>query len=410
MSDAVRILHFADIHIGMENYGKTDPETGLSSRVLDFFARLYEMRDYAAEHEVDLAIFAGDAFKTRSPNPTYQREFARFVRELATLCPVVLLVGNHDLPANASKAASIEIYDTLDVPNVTVGVDYALHRIETRRGPVQVATAPYPIRARLLPERKTRGLTIEEMDAALQQSIENRLAELAEQADADPAPRVLAGHFSVGGALFGSERAVMLGRDAAVSLRALADPRWDYVALGHIHKHQCLTLGQQDAPPVIYSGSIERIDFGEEGDPKGFCWVDLQRGGADWRFVEVDARPFVTIRADARESRDPTAEVLRAAERLAVDNAIVRVSVRLSESNAHLLRDLDIRQALYSAGADHVAALHKDIERPVRARLGGSPEELLPEELLERYFQGKDVPPDRIQTLLDAAQDLFGDD
>ena len=251
--EPIRVLHFADIHIGMENYGKTDPETGLSSRVLDFFARLYEMRDYAAAQDVDLAIFAGDAFKTRSPSPTHQREFARFVRDLAELCPVVLLVGNHDLPANASKAASIEIYHTLNVPNVTEGLDYALHRIQTKRGPVQVATAPYPIRARLLAERKTRGLNIEEMDDALQSAIENRLRELAEQADSDPAPRLLAGHFSVGGALFGSERAVMLGRDAAVRLAALADPRWDYVALGHIHKHQCLT---QVAPPVIYSGSI----------------------------------------------------------------------------------------------------------------------------------------------------------
>ncbi len=404
MADPIRVLHFADIHIGMENYGKTNPETGLSSRVLDFFARLYEMRDYAAAHEVDLIIFAGDAFKTRAPSPTHQREFARFVRDLAALCPVVLLVGNHDLPANASKAASIEIYHTLDVPNVTVGVDYALHRIETRRGPVQVATAPYPIRARLLAERKTRGLNIEEMDDALQQTLENRLRELAEQANADPAPRLLAGHFSVAGALFGSERAVMLGRDAAVSLDALADPRWDYVALGHIHRHQSLTT---DAPPVVYSGSIERIDFGEEGDPKGFCWVELARGRADWRFVEVAARPFVTVRADARASRDPTADVLREAGRLDVSGAVVRVSVRLSEGNAHLLRDLEIRQALISAGADHVAALQRDIERPVRARLGSSPEQLAPEELLERYFQGKDVPPERIATLLDAARSLF---
>ncbi|GAB4575521.1 MAG: exonuclease SbcCD subunit D [Anaerolineae bacterium] len=411
--EPIRVLHFADIHIGMENYGKTDPETGLSSRVLDFFARLAEMRDYAAAHDVDLAIFAGDAFKTRSPSPTFQREFARFVRDLAALCPVVLLVGNHDLPANASKAASIEIYDTLNVPNVIVGVDYAVHRIETRRGPVQVATAPYPIRARLLAERKTRGLTIEEMDSALQQTIENRLRDLAAEASADPAPRILTGHFSVGGALFGSERAVMLGRDASVRLEALTGPQddtgpvWDYVALGHIHRHQCLTTGLPDAPPVVYSGSIERIDFGEEGDPKGFCWAEVSRGSTEWRFVPVQARPFITVRADARDSRDPTAAVLKAADRLALQDAVVRVSVQLSESNAHLLRDNEIRKALYQAGADHVAALHKDIERPVRARLGGNPEQLTPEELLQRYFESRDFPPNRIQTLLDAARTVF---
>jgi exonuclease SbcD len=408
--DPIRVLHFADIHIGMENYGRTDPVTGLSSRVLDFFARLGEMRDYAAANDVDLAIFAGDAFKTRSPSPTYQREFARFVRELAALCPVVLLVGNHDLPANASKAASIEIYDTLNVPNVTVGVDYALHRIETKRGPVQVATAPYPIRSRLLAERKTRGLTIEAMDDILREAIENQLRRLAEQADQDDAPRLLTGHFSVGGALFGSERAVMLGRDAAVSLDALADPRWDYVALGHIHKHQNLTPGSKGVPPVIYSGSMERIDFGEEGDPKGFCWVELSRGSASWQFVELSSRPFITLRADARESRDPTLAIMHAAEALNMKDAIVRIIVQLSESNAHLLRDPDIRRALYDAGADHVAALKKDIERPVRTRLGSSPERLTPDELLGRYFEDKGLPPDRLETLLIAARSIFESD
>ncbi len=403
----IRILHFADLHIGLESYGRTDPASGLSSRVVDFFARLAEIRAYAEAHGADLAIFAGDVFQTRAPSPTFQREFARFVRDLAALCPVVLLVGNHDLPASPGKAASIEIYHTLEVPNVIVGVDYAVHRIQTKRGPVQVATAPYPIPGRLLPERAARGLTIDQIDAALQAALEERLHALAEAVDADPAPRVLAGHFSVQGARAGSERAAMLGRDVTVRLEAVSDLRWDYVALGHLHRHQCLTPGRTNAPPVVYSGSLERVDFSEEGEPKGFCWVELQRSRADWRFESVNARPFVTIQADARASRDPTADVLRAIGQHDVRDAVVRVSVRLDEEHAPLLREADVRAALRQAGADHVAGLAREIERPVRARLGGNPEQLLPEELLERYFQAKDVPPERLRTLLDTARGLI---
>ena len=120
MSDPIRVLHFADIHIGMENYGRTDAETGLSSRVRDFLRRLDEMVRYAEAGDVDLVIFAGDAFKTRNPSPTYQREFAHRVQDLAALAPVVLLVGNHGLPPNAARASSIDIYGTLRVPNVLV--------------------------------------------------------------------------------------------------------------------------------------------------------------------------------------------------------------------------------------------------------------------------------------------------
>ena len=107
MTEPIRLLHFADVHIGMENYGRTDPATGVSTRVVDFLRRLDDMIAYARDHEVDLAIFAGDAFRSRNPTPTFQREFAYRVQDLAALCPVVLLVGNHDLPSIERRASRI---------------------------------------------------------------------------------------------------------------------------------------------------------------------------------------------------------------------------------------------------------------------------------------------------------------
>src|SRR5260221_7309908 len=146
----IRMLHFADVHIGMENYGRTEPNTGLSTRVVDFLKRMDEMIDYAKSNGVDVVVFAGDAFKNRQPNPTFQREFAWRIRDLCETCPTVLLVGNHDLPTTLSRASSIEIYDTLAVPNVLVADKYDVYPIETKSGPLQIATAPYPTRARLL--------------------------------------------------------------------------------------------------------------------------------------------------------------------------------------------------------------------------------------------------------------------
>ena len=93
----------------------------------------------------------------------------------------------------------------------------------------------------------------------------------------------------------------MLGRDVAARLECVADAGWDYVAMGHIHRHQNLTHEREGAPPVVYSGSLERIDFGEEGEAKGFCWVELRRGRADWRFVPVAARKLLTIEVDCRD-------------------------------------------------------------------------------------------------------------
>jgi len=408
MNEPIRLLHFSDTHIGTENYGRTDPETGVSTRVRDFLKRLDFMVDYAKQREVDLAIFAGDAFKSRTPTPTYQRELAFRIQDLAALCPVVLLVGNHDLPAIEKRASSVEIYETLSVPNTTVAREYRSHVIETKRGPVLVAAAPYPMRHHLLREADLpHNLTIAEMDRALEDEVHRRLDALAAEAAGYDMPRVLTGHFSVAGAAFGSERSVMLGRDVTVMLSTLDNPVWDYVALGHVHKHQCLTLGRVDAPPVVYSGSIERIDFGEEGDPKGFVWVELERGRAKWEFIPVDCRPFATLRVDVRGSTDPNRVVCGVIERHDLAESVVRVIITADPEADLLLQDAAIQQALRAAGANHVAAINRQVERPARLRLGASPEGLTPDQLLGRYLLSRDTPQERIDVLLERARPIF---
>ncbi len=407
--EPIRVLHFADVHIGMANFGKTDPESGVSSRVADYLARMDEMIDFARDGDVDIVIFAGDAFRSRSPNQTYQREFAQRIQTLSQLAPTVLLVGNHDLPANAAKASTIDIYDTLDVPNVWVARDYALRRIATKRGAAIVAAAPYPMRARMLADAPTRGLTIAEQDAELQRAAHERLVGLAEQAealsDAD-APLLLCGHFSVSGARHGSERSVMLGRDVVIDLDALTRGGWDYVALGHIHRHQNLTAKRAYLPPVVYSGSLERVDFGEENDVKGFCWVELARAATTWRFVEVAARKLLSLQVDCRDIENPTGVVLAAMKRQDLAGAVVRLQIRLTSESETLLNDRLIIDELNKAGVFHIAGLRKEVDQSRRARLGANPEGMTPLELLERYFESRDVDESRRAELLKLARGI----
>jgi exonuclease SbcD len=402
----IRILHLADLHIGMENYGRLDPATGLNGRVMDFLRRLSEVIDFALDNEVDLVLFAGDAYKTRNPNSTYRREFVRRIKRLADAgIPIVLLVGNHDLPAQERKASSIEVFRTLDVPNMLVASRDRLHRFTTRRGdPIQVATVPYPIRQRLLAHEAHKDKTIAELDALVQQLVAENIQALAAQVD--PAlPAVLAGHFSVSEAKLGSERTVMLGRDVVVLKSVLADPIWDYVALGHIHRHQELNRGQH--PPIVYAGSIERIDFGEEKETKGFVVADVERGHTDWQFHAVNARPFVTIRADVRSETEPMPALLDTIDQYDVSDAVVRVIVQAQIEQEGLFRDADIRAAL--SEAYYIASIAKEIERAYRQRLGGeSPEGLTPSELLARFLQSKETPADRIEVLLSHAEEIFG--
>src|SRR4051812_41556572 len=101
----MKLIHTADIHIGMENYGRLDPATGLSSRLGDFLKAFDKMVDYAVSDKAGYFIFSGDAFKTREPTPTHLREFAKRIRKLAKAgIEVVLLVGNHDTSNATGKA------------------------------------------------------------------------------------------------------------------------------------------------------------------------------------------------------------------------------------------------------------------------------------------------------------------
>lgn len=93
----MKIVHFADLHLGVENYGHINPENGLSSRLEDFLAALDELVDYAINQKVDLVLFCGDAYKTREPSQTQQREFALRIRRLSEGgVPLFLIIGNHD--------------------------------------------------------------------------------------------------------------------------------------------------------------------------------------------------------------------------------------------------------------------------------------------------------------------------
>lgn len=411
MNDPIRVLHFADVHIGVENYGRNDPKTGLSTRVRDFLQRMDEMIDYAREHEVDLVIFAGDAFKTRTPTPTYLREFAYRIRDLAAVAPVVLLVGNHDLPQTAMKASSVEVFATLDVPNVWVADQFEGRVIETKRGPVFVGAAPFPMRAHLLTDEESRQTTsISESNELLNQKVAGYLEGLAQEAAAQKMPRLLTGHFTVSGATVqrGSEQTMMLGTDIPVLVSTLCPPgAWDYVAMGHIHKHQNVTEGRDGAPPVVYSGSLERIDFGEERDLKGFVWLELARGKAKWEFIPLQARPFVTVRGDLRTSEDPTAEALTLLTKVRLDSAIVRLILELTPETAARLNEKAIRDALDEADVHFIAGIQKVVDQPARTRLGSSPEGLTDLELLERYLLAKEVRAERRAELLEAARPIL---
>jgi exonuclease SbcD len=407
----MKIIHFSDLHLGVENYGRIDPASGISTRLLDFLAAFDKLVNYALENEVDLVLFSGDAYKNREPNQTQQRELARRVNRLASSgIPVFLLVGNHDMPNAVGKATATEIFDTLAVKNVYVSNRPDVYRIETRSGPIQIASLPWLRRSGLVGKEETKNLNFEEINEKLQQVLTNIIAAQAAKLDPD-IPAMLAAHVWVNGARTGSERMMTIGNEHVLLPGNVANPAFDYIALGHIHKHQVLS----ENPPVVYAGSLERVDFGEEEDEKGFYVVDIGTEGragerkVDYQFHPVVGRSFQTIRVNIEDGdSDPTATVLKAIqsdEEDKVAEAIVRLQISLPAELEGQLRDNDIREAL--KGAYH-STIAKDISRETRLRLGAtSAEEIPPLEALKTYLESN-YPAERAKLLLEYGVGLIG--
>ncbi len=373
---AMRLLHFSDLHIGMENYAKLDPETGISTRLLDFFKTFDFIVEKAFEEQVDAVVFAGDAYKTRDPNPTQQRGFGERIAKLAKQIPVVLVVGNHDTPNAEGKANTLDIYSALEINNVWVSRKPEILQIPTKSGSLQVVTLPWL--------HKNDYKVVAEKLKLLYEKIKPN------------SPAIFLSHCEVEGAAYGSEKGLAIANDVTIPLPLLQDKRLSYAALGHIHKHQVLSKN----PLIVYSGSPERIDFGEEKEEKGIILVDISPSKTSYKFIPTSARQFLTITIDLKnDDQNSTQTILSEITKHEITEKIVRLVINIpAELDENIEMD-KIKKALSSAHL--VAGISRNVEKINREKvdLGHDVETLTPIAALKKYLEAKKYSPTKQKEL-----------
>jgi exonuclease SbcD len=387
----MKILHFADAHIDMANYGKHDPASGLPLRVLDFLKSLDTIVDTAIQQKVDMVIFAGDAYKDRSPSPTFQREWGKRIMKLSQAqIPTLLLVGNHDISPAAGRAHALQEFKTLQVSFIKVlDKPEFLKSSDLWNLPLQVIAMPWIARSGLM------AVTGETDSKEAFTRIEENIGELIEtfiNEEADPnLPIVLTAHASIEGAKYGGERLVMLGNDLVLSGSLVKNPKFSYVAMGHIHKPQDVNEGNQ--PPVVYPGSIERVDFGEAKEDRFFVIVDIEKGKdtkVEWIQLK-EVRKFIDRRTTLRSSENVTdflkKELPKPSE---MSEAIIKLTVEYPREWDSLIDESALRKYANDAFEFHLV---KRPQSEARARLGEGQviSSLSPMDLLEQYFDSAKV-------------------
>ena len=405
------IIHTADIHIGGENYSSPDPKTRTSSRLQDFLRSLDELVDYSIDNEADLVLISGDVYKSRNPTQTHQREFVKRISRLAREgIKVFLLAGNHDSPNVPGPATTLDIFPTLDIENVQIANELNTQIVQTRNGSIQIISLPWIRKGDFMSLEKYNQLSNEKFNSAIEEKLIEDLDKEIANLDSSM-PSILASHVSVDLAKTSSEKSMTLGKDYLLPTNFLANPKLDYVALGHIHRHQILN----DDPPVVYSGSLERIDFGEEKDSKGFCVIDISTSPDkknrlnSYKFVEVNARRFKTIQIKIEENDgSPNEKIVAEIKKHDIYETIAQVIIEVSSSRYSEISDRKIRDSL--SEANFVAAIRKNVITESKNRLGKELHESIPAiEALETYLKERNIGEEKIRLLLEKGQNLISE-
>ena len=402
----IKILHLSDIHMGSGfSHGKINPTTGLNTRLEDFVNTLSKCIERAIALPVDLVLFGGDAFPDATPPPYVQEAFAKQFRRLADAgIPTVLLVGNHDQYSQGTGGASLCIYRTLAVPGFIVGDSIKTHHINTHNGEIQIITLPWLTRSTLLTRPETEGLSLAEVNELLLKRLEPVLE--AEIRRLNPEiPTILLAHLMVDRANLGAERFLAVGKGFNIPLAKLTRPELDYVALGHIHKHQ--NLNQSNDPPVIYPGSIERVDFSEEKEDKGYILLEVEKGNVNWEFFPLPVRYFCTIEIDVSHQDNPQTAIIEAIKKKKIKDAVVRLIYKLRSEQLDCVNIAPLHKVLSVAHNYSIRSeLVSQLARPRLPELGVG-HNIAPLDALKTYLGNREDLQDIATDMLEAAQSLL---
>jgi len=385
----IKVIHTADVHFGMENYGKIDPQSGIHSRLLDFNRAFNECIDYALAEKVDVFLFAGDAYKTAHPSPTQQRLMMQsLLRLFREDIPVVMVIGNHDNPLSFGKAHALEIFHQMPIKGFHVIAQPSTLHLETRNGPLNIVGIPWPSRTTV----SLQGAHAYSSGAALSEYISSAVSSIIAQlaAELDPTvPAILAGHLTVSSGIFsGSEKRAIYGTDPIFLPSQLAVHPFDYVALGHLHRYQ--NLNPHGYPAVVYSGSIDRVDFGERKETKGFCLVKIpEKGAATHEFIPVATRPFIQIEVTLVDNDlSYTEQLLQALKKYELHQSIVKIIYHLPPHSRERVDITAVQNAC--AEAQHLVGIipvrHTSITQPRNTRIN---HQMDITKLLDTYFESK---------------------
>lgn len=330
MSESVTLAHLSDTHLGYRSGTRFDPESGRNQRSVDTDHAFTRTIDDILKREVDGVIHSGDVFHHARPTWQSMRHFIRQMRRLeAAGMPTLVIAGNHDTPRIRTGGSAYSVLD-LALPGITFVTGYEdVRDFDTFRSldlhlhaiPHGALTNPDPV----MPQVE-KGLR-----------------------------NVLVTHGATPGIL---PKGLFTEPGEQLLEAYLLDPEFDYIALGHIHEAQQVTV------EAWYAGASERFGWNDLSAAPGYNLVTIGAPGAPVSVTHIDlpARPMIALKpvhGDGKQARDLADAVVRQLIAIADHSAMTRIEFR----NVDRPTRRETQRVLRREATDHTWSLDVAPER-----------------------------------------------
>ena len=344
----MKILHTADWHIGPFQGPSQD---GVNLRENDTYRCLDELANTAKNEMPDLCLISGDIFHVAAVGQARGHaevlKARKIINDLAECSGFVIVMRgtpNHDdagafaeLSAHFESVSNVAVVTEPEIINC-MGVDVAV----------------VPGFDRGIFRAKFPGLSKEEENQVFTTEIAKIVIGL--KAKCDPTHKtVLMAHITVPGCnMEAGQNTFLQSFEPVLTTETLNTAGYDLVCLGHVHRPQQLP----NCSRVFYSGSINALNFNDEGQDKGFWIHELDDDGEiDSRFIKTPSRQFYTMRIGDEDvtqiNAGHTSEIIQKhADQ--VRNRIVRVLYSCTDEHEKALDKASLQRELEKSGAFYV--------------------------------------------------------
>ena len=397
----LNIIHTSDWHLGKKLFKL--------SRLEEQIQFLNFLEEKLLEKKCHILLISGDIFDTPYPPSDAIGIYLKFLYKMAGThhIKIFIISGNHDsgkfLETQRPFFESIGIYlkghmDITKPADLVFSSSYKSRDSSTGRELIQnycIGMLPYFKTSDLLKIGKKLYPKILETYQNDQLDIKRTILNVLDQLLKDISKEMkknglkilMAHHLFAGFEMTGSEQGLSLSGLDQLPL-ALVRDRFDYVALGHIHKYKII---QQNSPAIVYSGSPIPFRFSEKEEKKLVHIQYCSESGLNFRPVKIPYfKKLISLECQYEDLLSQLSELKKSLASSQTDDLLF-ATIHYKDPTMGIptlikeeLKDYPItligHQALYGEGKDHhLDKIQKDFTLHQLSHL----------ELFKQYYQKK---------------------